>query len=63
MLVFRPFAATERRQPPLGADRERDGKSWEEEMSLLGSRDEIFLEAVRVREEEMLLCLRQMPYN
>ena len=35
----------------------------EEEMSLLGSRDEIFLEAVRVREEEMLLCLRQMPYN
>ena len=32
-------------------------------MSLLGSSEEIFLEAVRVREEEMLLCLRQMPYN
>ena len=47
----------------MGADRERYGKSWEEEMSLLGSSEEIFLEAVRVREEEMLLCLRQMPYN
>ena len=44
-------------------EREMGRALEKEEMSLLGSRDEIFLEAVRLREEEMLLCLRQMPYN
>ena len=46
----------------MGAEIERYGKSSRGGGNVIAG-IEIFLEAVRVREEEMLLCLRQMPYN